>query len=38
MPASRATASTARICSSGQTRPPAMFVVCSIETSRERGA
>jgi hypothetical protein len=37
MPASRAAASTERICSSGHTRPPAMFVVCSSEMSRERG-
>ena len=26
-----------RICASGHTRPPAMFVVCSTETSRDRG-
>ncbi len=37
MPASRATASTDRICSSGQTWPPVMLVVCSSETRRERG-
>ncbi len=36
-PASRATATTSRSCSSGHTRPPAMFVVCSTDTSRERG-
>ena len=38
MPASRATPRTPSICSVGHTRPPAMFVVCSSETSRERGA
>jgi hypothetical protein len=38
MPAPRATASTASICSSDHTRPPAIFVVCSSDTSRERGA
>ena len=38
IPASRATSSTACICSSGHTWPPAMFVVCSSDTSRERGA
>jgi threonine aldolase len=37
MPASRAASITDRICSSGHTRPPAMFVVCSREMRRERG-
>ena len=32
-----ATSTTSRSCSSGHTRPPAMFVVCSTDTSRERG-
>jgi hypothetical protein len=36
-PLPAATSSTARIVSTGQTRPPPMFVVCSTDTSRERG-
>ena len=36
-PCSCATSTTPRSCASGQTRPPAMFVVCSTLTSRERG-
>ena len=35
--APRATSTTARSCSSGHTWPPARFVVCSTDTSRERG-
>ena len=33
----RAASSTRWTASSGHTRPPPMFVVCSTETSRERG-
>ena len=36
-PCSRAASSTSCTCSSGQTRPPPMLVVCSTETTRERG-
>jgi hypothetical protein len=36
-PADCAASTTPRSCASGQTRPPAMFVDCSTDTSRERG-
>ncbi len=36
-PCSRATASTSWTDSSGQILPPPMLVVCSTETTRERG-
>ena len=36
-PEARATSSTQRTCSSGHTRPPPMFVVCSTDTRRSRG-
>jgi hypothetical protein len=36
-PCSRVTSSTAWTCPSDHTRPPPMFVVCSTDTTRDRG-
>ena len=36
-PCARATSSTSCTRPSGHTRPPPMFVVCSTDTTRERG-